>query len=326
MSFTGQGISGQKLSSATSSLRGVSFEGMSEKQRLDVFRARQSELRETKIHYVGNEAEFRAKDSWERIVESPEPPSASRAKSSPFESDAEHLQYVFKHPLLTREQEHYLFRKMNYLKFVANEVRETLSAKKVEPLKVARIDELLAQANEIRDVIVERNLRLVLSIGLKFLPREPDNCVSIGVTPVMDSLEKFDYQRGNKFSTFVTRPIRWGFSKHRRIETRPRGAFHASAVSIDEYEVPDRATTDSVEQVEQRRAEQKLLIQHHLAKLDHREREIIERRFGLYDQEPQTLKEVGDALGLTKERVRQIALKAVEKLFGIIPIGQAFPD
>jgi RNA polymerase primary sigma factor/RNA polymerase sigma factor len=52
-----------------------------------------------------------------------------------------------------------------------------------------------------------------------------------------------------------------------------------------------------------------------LGRLDSREQTIIIRRYGLdHQREPQTLKEVGSALGVTKERVRQIEAKAMEKL------------
>jgi RNA polymerase primary sigma factor/RNA polymerase sigma factor len=52
-----------------------------------------------------------------------------------------------------------------------------------------------------------------------------------------------------------------------------------------------------------------------LSRLDDREQKIIMHRFGLdYSQEPQTLKQVGEALGVTKERVRQIESRALDKL------------
>jgi RNA polymerase sigma factor (sigma-70 family) len=275
---------------------------------------------------VGNEAEFRAKNSWEKIVNSPEPPSSPRAKAGFPPVAAEHLQHIFQQPILTREQEVYLFRKMNYLKFVAHEVKETFSTKKVEPSKVARVDELLTQAAEIRDRIVERNLRLVLGIGLKFLPGEMDKCVSIGVIPLMEALEKFDYQLGNKFSTFATQPIRWKFLQYRQNERRPREAFHSVALNIGEFDIPDRSESGTAHQTEARVAGLKLLVEQQIKKLEAREREIVVRRYGLLGQEPQTLKEVGEFLGITKERVRQIESRALEKLFGLIPVDEAFPD
>ena len=95
-------------------------------------------------------------------------------------------------------------------------------------------------------------------------------------------------------------------------EHRHRDRFRAA-----DMELLQSATDRRTDENQRKLAETDRLFQvgKFLDRLDSREQTIIIRRYGLdHQHEPQTLKEVGSALGVTKERVRQIEAKAMEKL------------
>ncbi len=81
--------------------------------------------------------------------------------------------------------------------------------------------------------------------------------------------------------------------------------------SIDEMLMDGRNKTPDNEMVESDDLKQVL---HLLEKMDPREATVLRMRFGLNDEEPKTLKEIGESLGLTRERVRQIESEALAKL------------
>lgn len=81
--------------------------------------------------------------------------------------------------------------------------------------------------------------------------------------------------------------------------------------SIDEMLMDSRAKTPDTEMVESDDLKHVIVL---LEKMDKREASVLRMRFGLDDEEPKTLKEIGECLGLTRERVRQIESEALQKL------------
>ena len=126
------------------------------------------------------------------------------------------------------------------------------------------------------------------------------------------AVEKFDYSRGNKFSTYASWAIMKNYARTIPDEYKQRDRFRPTAEEMflaTEDERSDRYTQESAQARRERQVDKIL------RRLDDREKRIVVSRFGLdYSQEPQTLKEVGAELGVTKERIRQIEARALNKL------------
>jgi DNA-directed RNA polymerase sigma subunit (sigma70/sigma32) len=106
-----------------------------------------------------------------------------------------YLASLYSIPLLTREQEAYYFRKMNYLKFKAATLRDKLDKTRPVVRGMDQIEELLDKAVEIKNFLIRSNLRLVVSIAKRHIKPTSNffEMVSDGNMSLIRAIEKFDY-------------------------------------------------------------------------------------------------------------------------------------
>jgi len=225
---------------------------------------------------------------------------------------------------LTREQETDLFRKYNYLKYLACITRVGMKAASAASDKLELIEQYLAQAEAIKKTIIEANLRLVISIASKHALKGGNlqELISEGNFSLMRAVEKFDYTRGFRFATYAT----WAISKA-FAHQEPGQAAGPDKMAIAEMEniQRDLRTPAAAGVVAIERARQSLInvIKNNL---DEREQYIIMNHFGLIGsvirKKKKTLKQIGDDLTLTKERVRQLELAALQKLRQMLSVEE----
>ena len=225
-----------------------------------------------------------------------------------------HLRRMCEAKLLTHEQESALFREMNYLKFRANSLRSRLDPDHVDGEAIATIDQLLRRAQAILDHIIQANTRLAMSIVKKYVtPQQSfDDLLSDSLLTLMQAVEKFDYDRGFRFSTYayrsITRNTYRTITSARKEESRLTRDAEAWAFEQED----DYALSTTVERVWSNLRE---LTSSMLDQLDRRERFIIRSRYALgAHRKVRTFQSLADKLGVSKERVRQLEQRAVNKL------------
>ena len=301
-------------------LRGESIESIARRyhrSKASIYRVilaqRAEHVKQLPLEFIPNALFARA--SAEKVVSQPYPglDEPTKRVRRPAGLPA-YLASLYEVPLLTREQEVWLFRKFNYLKYKATRLREQLDPEKPNARLMDQIEKLYEEIVELKNRIVRANLRLVVSIAKRRVSPGDSffDLVSDGNMSLIRAVEKFDYARGNKFSTYASWAIMKNYARTIPDEHKHRDRFRAADMELLQ------SAADRREDESQRRiavSDRLAQVSRFLDRLDSREQTIVIRRYGLdHRHEPQTLKEVGSALGVTKERVRQIEAKALEKL------------
>lgn len=162
----------------------------------------------------------------------------------------------------------------------------------------------------IRDFIVERNVGLVYSTLTRFRPNsgEWEDLRSEAFLALVRAMEGFDPWRGFRFSTYACSAILRALIHASRKAQKYRLQF---PLELDVgREIPEQEEAESDLYVERLRQ----ALDRNLGELTEREAKVLARRFPLDGKLRLTLQEIGVALGLSKERVRQIQKSALNKL------------
>ncbi|MFJ2391694.1 RNA polymerase sigma factor [Streptomyces sp. NPDC087843] len=307
-------------------------------------------------------------------TEAPEPVEPLRSRTADTggpSSDLfrQYLREIGRIPLLTAAEEVELARRVEAGLFAEERLRLACD---LDSQLALDLDKLVVMGRMAKRRLIEANLRLVVSVAKRYVGRGLTmlDLVQEGNLGLIRAVEKFDYARGYKFSTYATWWIRQAMSRaladqartirvpvhvvelinrvirvqrrmlqERGYEPTPEEvaahldlpservsevlrlaqepvSLHAPVGEEDDVALGDLIEDgDAASPVESAAF---LLLREHLeavlSTLGERERKVVQLRYGLADGRPRTLEEIGRIFGVTRERIRQIESKTLNKL------------
>ncbi|GGS48115.1 RNA polymerase sigma factor [Streptomyces violaceus] len=297
------------------------------------------------------------------------PPARTDTGSPSSDLFRQYLREIGRIPLLTAAEEVELARRVEAGLFAEEKLS---NAPDLDSQLALDLDRLVVMGRVAKRRLIEANLRLVVSVAKRYVGRGLTmlDLVQEGNLGLIRAVEKFDYARGYKFSTYATWWIRQAMSRaladqartirvpvhvvelinrvvrvqrrmlqERGYEPTPEEvaahldlapervsevlrlaqepvSLHAPVGEEDEVALGDLIEDgDATSPVESAAF---LLLREHLeavlSTLGERERKVVQLRYGLADGRPRTLEEIGRIFGVTRERIRQIESKTLNKL------------
>ncbi|MFT3784891.1 MAG: sigma-70 family RNA polymerase sigma factor [Tepidisphaeraceae bacterium] len=225
--------------------------------------------------------------------------------------------------LMKADEERLQFTRFNFAKRKVKLLQKRIQLDGLTAENAAQLVEWFDRAEHLREYLVRTNLALVLAMAKRTRLGDVDfaEIVSEGNMALLRAVEKFNVDRGFKFSTYACRAILKAFSRTAQKHSRHRTRFPVEFEPDLERSDWSERRRDAVEQ--DLVGELKTIVDRNLADLSDVERTVIKQRFN-WEQEtdnPLTLEEVGQIIGVTKERVRQIQNKALIKIRRLMEEG-----
>ena len=228
--------------------------------------------------------------------------------------------------LMKPPEERLMFLRFNFAKLKFGRIQRRIKRKGINNLEKKDAQELVQWFNKfehLREYLVRTNLALVLAMAKRTRLGDVDfaEVVSEGNMALIRAVDKFNVDKGFKFSTYACRAILKAFSrtamKHSRHRQRFPVEFEPDLEKSNWLETKREDVRDDCV------TELKTIVDRNLADLTEVEQQVLRKRFN-WEQDaanPLTLEQVGKIIGVTKERVRQIQNKALVKIRKLMEEG-----
>ncbi len=185
------------------------------------------------------------------------------------------------------------------------------------------LEQLKSGDEEARNILIERNLRLVAHVVKKYANTkvEQDDLISIGTIGLIKGINSFNVEKGSKLSTYVSRCIDNEILMYLRSTKKLNAEVYLNE-PIGKDKDDNVVTLQEVLENNDRNIEEEVDLKMKIKKLykkmgevlKDRERTIIELRFGLDGHKPKTQHEIADMMGISRSYVSRIETKAIDKL------------
>ena len=176
---------------------------------------------------------------------------------------------------------------------------------------------------EARNILIERNLRLVAHVVKKYSNTkvEQDDLISIGTIGLIKGINTFNVDKGSKLSTYVSRCIDNEILMHLRSTKKLNAEVYLNE-PIGKDKDDNVVTLQEVLETDDKNIEDEVDLKIKIKKLYNkigevlkdREKTIIELRFGLDGHKPKTQHEIAEMMGISRSYVSRIESKAINKL------------